>query len=61
MRAVRDGVPQELRGAAAAGAGAACVSALAALPLARGTRWREIGLYRIALGAVALARSPDRT
>ena len=61
VRAVRDGVPPELRAAAAAGAAAACVSALAALPLARGTRWREIGLYRIALGTVALARSRDRT
>jgi undecaprenyl-diphosphatase len=61
VRAVREGVPAELRGPAAAGAAAACVSALAALPLARGTRWRPLGLYRIALGAVALARGADRT
>ena len=50
VRAARDGVPEELRGPAAVGAAAACVSALAALPLARGTRWRGIALYRVALG-----------
>jgi undecaprenyl-diphosphatase len=61
VRAAREGVAPELRAAALVGAAAACLSALAALPLARGTRWREIGLYRIALGTVALARSPDRT
>jgi undecaprenyl-diphosphatase len=54
VRAARDGVPEELRVAAAVGAGAACASALAALPLARGTRWREIAVYRIALGLGAL-------
>jgi len=69
VRAARDGVPGELRGPAAIGAGAACVSALAALPLARGTRWRGIALYRIALGlgalwagrSVPVAQSPNRT
>jgi undecaprenyl-diphosphatase len=72
VRAARDGVPDELRAPAAVGAGAACVSALASLPLARGTRWRAIALYRVALGLVALwagrgrrraplAQSPNRT
>jgi undecaprenyl-diphosphatase len=61
VRAVRGGVPEELRGPAAVGAAAACVSALAALPLARGTRWRGIALYRVALGMGALARSRNRT
>jgi len=60
-RAVRDGVPPELRGATAVGAAAACASALAALPLARTTRWRPVALYRMALGAAALARAADRT
>ena len=60
VRAARDGVPEELRGPAAVGAAAACVSALAALPLARGTRWRGIALYRVALGLVALARAHNR-
>jgi len=55
VRAARDGVPGELVAPAAVGAAAACVSALAALPLARGTRWREIAIYRITLGFVALA------
>ncbi|MEA2364121.1 MAG: undecaprenyl-diphosphatase [Thermoleophilaceae bacterium] len=54
VRATRDGVPDELRAAAAVGAAAACASALAALPLARGTRWRGIALYRIGLGLGAL-------
>jgi undecaprenyl-diphosphatase len=57
VRAARGGVPDELRGPAAVGAAAACASALAALPLARGTRWRGIALYRVALGLVALAQS----
>ena len=61
VRAARDGVPEELRGPAAVGAAAACVSALAALPLGRGTRWRGIALYRVALGTVALARARNRT
>jgi undecaprenyl-diphosphatase len=67
-RAAREGVPDELRGPAAIGAAAACVSALAALPLARGTRWRAIALYRVALGLGSLwagsgpvAESPNRT
>jgi undecaprenyl-diphosphatase len=59
VRAARGGVPDELRGPAAVGAAAACASALAALPLARGTRWRGIALYRVALGLVALAQSRD--
>ena len=54
VRAVREGVPAELRGPAAVGAAAACASALAALPLARGTRWRGVAAYRIALGLGAL-------
>jgi undecaprenyl-diphosphatase len=53
-RAVQDGVPRELRLPAAVGAGAALVSALAALPLARATRWRGVAVYRVALGACAL-------
>ena len=57
VRAARDGVPAELRRPAAVGAAAACVSALAALPLARGTRWRGVALYRVALGLGALAQS----
>jgi len=69
VRAAREGVPDELRGPAAVGMAAACASALAALPLARGTRWRGIALYRVALGLAALwmggsdplARSPNRT
>jgi undecaprenyl-diphosphatase len=72
VRAARDGVPVELRAPAAVGACAACASALAALPLARGTRWRGIGVYRVALGlgalwvgrgrrSLSLAQSPNRT
>jgi undecaprenyl-diphosphatase len=57
VRAAHDGVPGELRRPAAVGAAAACVSALAALPLARGTRWRGIALYRVVLGLGALAQS----
>jgi undecaprenyl-diphosphatase len=53
-RAVQDGVPRELRLPAAVGAGAALVSALAALPLARATRWRGVAAYRVTLGACAL-------
>ena len=69
-RAARDGVPNELRAPAAVGAAAACASALAALPLARGTRWRALAAYRIALGSAALcirrrarplAQGPNRT
>jgi undecaprenyl-diphosphatase len=54
VRAARGGVPDELRGAVVVGATAACASALAALPLARGTRWRGVALYRIGLGLGAL-------
>jgi undecaprenyl-diphosphatase len=64
LRTARDGVPAELRKPAALGAGAACASGLAALPLARGTRWRGLAAYRIGLGALALgllARRPNRT
>jgi undecaprenyl-diphosphatase len=53
-RAVQNGVPRELRAPAAAGAAAALVSALAALPLARATHWRGVAGYRVALGACAL-------
>lgn len=64
-RAVQNGVPRELRAPAAVGAAAALVSALAALPLARRTRWRGVAAYRILLGACALrvpmAERPDRT
>jgi undecaprenyl-diphosphatase len=54
VRAVQNGIPRELRAPAAAGAAAALGSALAALPLARSTRWRAVSAYRIALGAAAL-------
>ncbi len=53
-RAAREGVPAELRGPAAAGAAAACASALASLPLARRTRLSAVAGYRVALGATAL-------
>jgi undecaprenyl-diphosphatase len=59
-RAVREGVPAELRVPAAAGAAASFASALAALPLARGTRWRAIAAYRVALGIGALALAGRR-
>jgi undecaprenyl-diphosphatase len=64
LRAALDGVPAELRRPAALGAAAACAAALAALPLARSTRWRELAAYRIGLGLFALgrlARQPNRT
>jgi undecaprenyl-diphosphatase len=54
VRAVQNGVAPELRVPAAAGAAAALGSALAALPLARGTRWGLVSGYRVALGAAAL-------
>jgi undecaprenyl-diphosphatase len=49
-RIAREGVAPGLRGPLAAGAAAAFASALAALPLARGTRWGPLAGYRIALG-----------
>jgi undecaprenyl-diphosphatase len=55
-RVLRQGVPRELRVPLAAGAAAALVTALAAVPLARRTRWRGLAAYRIALGSVALWR-----
>jgi undecaprenyl-diphosphatase len=61
VRAAREGVPAGLRQPAALGAAAACASALAALPLARSTRWRGLAAYRIGLGALALARQTKRT
>jgi len=59
-RAVQNGVPPELRGPVAVGAAAALGSALLALPLARGTRWRAVAAYRVLLGVAALrgARVP---
>jgi undecaprenyl-diphosphatase len=64
VRATREGVPAELRGAVLVGAAAACASALVALPLARGRRWSGIAIYRIALGFAALRirgrGAPDR-
>jgi undecaprenyl-diphosphatase len=56
VRAARGGLPATLRAPAAVGAAAACASAIAALPLARSTRWRALAGYRIALGLVALRR-----
>jgi undecaprenyl-diphosphatase len=55
-RILRQGVPAELRAPLAAGAAAALVSGLAAVPLARRTRWRGLAAYRIALGATTLWR-----
>ena len=49
-RLARGGIDSELRAPLAAGAAAACASALATLPLARTTRWRALACYRIALG-----------
>jgi undecaprenyl-diphosphatase len=61
VRAARDGIAPELRGPAAVGAGAALASALAALPLARSTRWRALGAYRITLGVTALVHASRRS
>jgi undecaprenyl-diphosphatase len=55
-RVVREGVAADLRGALAAGAAAAFASALAALPLARRTRWGPLAAYRIALGLATICR-----
>ena len=54
LRVLRGGVPEELRGPAAAGAAAALASTLVALPLARGRRWGMLAGYRMALGLVVL-------
>jgi undecaprenyl-diphosphatase len=63
-RLVRQGVAPGLRGPLATGALAAFASSLAALPLARRTRWGPVAGYRIALGLGTLwrelAASPDR-
>jgi undecaprenyl-diphosphatase len=56
VRIVREGVAGDLRGPLAAGAVAALASALAALPLARNTRWTPVAAYRIALGLGTLWR-----
>jgi undecaprenyl-diphosphatase len=50
------GLARELRAPFAAGAAAAFVSTVAARPLLRVRRYRLIGAYRVALGAVALRR-----
>ena len=50
VRIAERGAPPGLQGALAAGMAASFVSALAALPLARRTRWRGLAVYRIALG-----------
>jgi undecaprenyl-diphosphatase len=55
-RIATQGVPRELRAPLAAGAAAALATSLAAVPLARRTRWGGLAAYRMALGAVALAR-----
>jgi undecaprenyl-diphosphatase len=59
-RILREGVDPALHAPLAAGAGAALATSLAALPLVRGTRWRAIAAYRIALGAAALCREVDK-
>jgi undecaprenyl-diphosphatase len=56
-RIAREGIGPDLRAPLAAGATAAFASALAALPLARRTRWAGIAAYRIALGLGALSRA----
>jgi undecaprenyl-diphosphatase len=53
-RILREGVPADMRLPLGAGAAAALVSGLAALPLARRRRWRGLAAYRVALGLVAL-------
>jgi undecaprenyl-diphosphatase len=59
VRIVREGVAGDLRGPLAAGAVAALASALAALPLARNTRWTPVAAYRIALGLGTLWRGAE--
>jgi undecaprenyl-diphosphatase len=59
-RILREGIEPELRVPLAAGAAAALATSLAALPLARGTRWTELAAYRIALGVAALGRQVDK-
>ena len=59
-RVLRQGVDPALRAPLAAGAAAALVTSLTALPLARRTRWRAIAAYRIALGAAALGQQIDK-
>jgi undecaprenyl-diphosphatase len=53
-RILREGVAPEMRAPLAAGAAAALVTGLAALPLARRRRWGGLAAYRIGLGAAAL-------
>lgn len=60
VRLARAGIDPDLRAPLAAGAAAACVSALASLPLARTTRWRAVACYRIALGLGTLAAERAR-
>jgi hypothetical protein len=55
-RILRQGVPKELRAPLVVGGCAALVTGLAAVPLARRTRWRDLAAYRIALGAATLWR-----
>jgi undecaprenyl-diphosphatase len=56
VRIAREGVAPGMGGPLAAGAAAAFASALAALPLARRTRWGPLAGYRIALGLGMLWR-----
>jgi undecaprenyl-diphosphatase len=59
-RILRDGVEPALRAPLAAGVTAALATSLAALPLARSTRWQGLAAYRIALGAAALVREVEK-
>jgi undecaprenyl-diphosphatase len=59
-RILRAGVPRELHGPIAVGAAAAFGAGLAALPLARRTRWRGLAVYRIALGATTLFQEAEK-
>lgn len=64
-RLAREGFARDLRGPAAAGAGAAFLSALASVPLARRLEARHslapLAAYRIGLGALALRAAGSRT